>query len=716
MITWVRYAMRQKNEKNTILYIIPFLNVYPDTNNELTELQPEHKDILHGKTLCSNGIALFMQRGKDYWHNIKHQAFGSGAAKVHGNVGQKRGLEKSDPALYDYITEFFAGLEKLGEARATRSVRTMCGVSNRDEDDGKSVYLPSHMSIRNCYGRLLDELGFKIETFHDGSFTVEWIGEGDTANYPDLTTFYNIWKRDFGHIKVSPAYEDICEQCWKFSNRNKWMDNTDSVNSDADDALFVEDTFEDTGPRDDDEESDQEENGSNRDNNSANSQKSTANESAEKSASVSIDVDALVEDGNEDEKETPEQKKLRLRTESREQMILRANLHISMARAQRLLYVTLVHKARAHCLMNLPHNLRSYTFVVDYGQNMAVPTFNKEQPGCAYYFSPLNVYNLGKVNQAHVGQDGQPKNHLYAHVYDEGVGKKGENNVVSLIHKTLEGMGILKDDVIGGELNIIYDNCTGQNKNNTVLKYLVWLTEMGYFKQVNFIFLIVGHTKNAADRLFNALKKKYRKQNIYTLEELLSVLDESDTVTVMQSTPEDFCDWESYLDLFYRDYKMSGGGGLIKQNHMFSCNYQSNRVQNTLHVNIRESDLPEHAIVNHKSIKNGFFGRSNFAKNASGLRDAINARPAIMRDSLSDKLKVIECEGINIFKRVELSTKWKKIIPPEHRSNNLYELPPEHILQAVKNERSERKKFNYAIKEDKKKVQKMEPGLNNEEK
>jgi len=29
---------------------------------------------------------------------------------------------------------------------------------------------------------------------------------------------------------------------------------------------------------------------------------------------------------------------------------------------------------------------------------------------------------------------------------------------------------------------------------------------MNYFKEVNFTFLIVGHTKNAADRLFNSLK------------------------------------------------------------------------------------------------------------------------------------------------------------------------------------------------------------------
>ncbi len=94
--------------------------------------------------------------------------------------------------------------------------------------------------------------------------------------------------------------------------------------------------------------------------------------------------------------------------------------------------------------------------------------------------------------------------HMYAHLYHEGVGKKGANNVASLVLKTLTQQNLLQEDSAGGELNIIVDNCSGQNKNNTVLKLAAWLKAMGYFRQVNFIFLVVGHTKNAADLLFNS--------------------------------------------------------------------------------------------------------------------------------------------------------------------------------------------------------------------
>ena len=72
--------------------------------------------------------------------------------------------------------------------------------------------------------------------------------------------------------------------------------------------------------------------------------------------------------------------------------------------------------------------------------------------------------------------------------------------MASLIVKTLQQLNLLRDDSAGGELNIIFDNCSGQNKNNTVLRLAAWLKQMGYLKKVKFVFLIVGHIKNAADQ------------------------------------------------------------------------------------------------------------------------------------------------------------------------------------------------------------------------
>ena len=101
---------------------------------------------------------------------------------------------------------------------------------------------------------------------------------------------------------------------------------------------------------------------------------------------------------------------------------------------------------------------------------MEIPVFNEEQPGPTYYFSPVGVYNLGVVHHAHVYDNGTIGKHMYAHVYNEAVGKKGANNVASLIVKTLRQLHLLRDDSAGGELNIIFDNCSGQNKKQHRVK------------------------------------------------------------------------------------------------------------------------------------------------------------------------------------------------------------------------------------------------------
>jgi hypothetical protein len=74
---------------------------------------------------------------------------------------------------------------------------------------------------------------------------------------------------------------------------------------------------------------------------------------------------------------------------------------------------------------------------------MDLSCFNYQQPACAYYYSPFSIYNLGMVDQAHTNVGSDQVNHLYAHVFYEDVGKKGGNNVTSLIYNTLKLLNLL---------------------------------------------------------------------------------------------------------------------------------------------------------------------------------------------------------------------------------------------------------------------------------
>ena len=85
------------------------------------------------------------------------------------------------------------------------------------------------------------------------------------------------------------------------------------------------------------------------------------------------------------------------------------------------------------------------------------------------------------------------KDVLHTHLYHEGEGQKGGNNVASLIMKTLIHMGLIVDEKTPGAgandvLNIVFDNCSGQNKNNMVLRLVPYLIGLNFFSQVNFVF------------------------------------------------------------------------------------------------------------------------------------------------------------------------------------------------------------------------------------
>ena len=101
-----------------------------------------------------------------------------------------------------------------------------------------------------------------------------------------------------------------------------------------------------------------------------------------------------------------------------------------------MLYQKYIAKAIGCAKNGTAHGERTYTFVVDYGQNVELPVFNLEQPGMTYYFSPLSVYNLGVVSHAHVYKTKESREHMMSHVYHEGVARKGANNVASLLMKT----------------------------------------------------------------------------------------------------------------------------------------------------------------------------------------------------------------------------------------------------------------------------------------
>jgi hypothetical protein len=111
-----------------------------------------------------------------------------------------------------------------------------------------------------------------------------------------------------------------------------------------------------------------------------------------------------------------------------------------------------------------------------------------------------------------------------------------------------------------------------QEWHGTVLKLPVYLVEMGFFEEVQFMFLIAGHTKNPADRLFNLLKILYRSLNLFTMKQLITTVNTNEFVTAVQAEEEVYKDFFLYQQSFYKAFESN----TIKIYHIFSS-HQDNK-------------------------------------------------------------------------------------------------------------------------------------------
>ncbi len=115
------------------------------------------------------------------------------------------------------------------------------------------------------------------------------------------------------------------------------------------------------------------------------------------------------------------------------------------------------------------------------------------------------------------------------------------------------------------------------------MKLPAWLMAMEYFKEIHFIFLVVRHTKNAADCLFNLLKQDYWKQNLFTFDKLVRMLDKMLLLTIHPTVAKNFFNYSKLLDSLY--WLLTGN---IKTNHIFSC------TDNGTQIMIRQSNPNKH--------------------------------------------------------------------------------------------------------------------------
>jgi len=219
------------------------------------------------------------------------------------------------------------------------------------------------------------------------------------------------------------------------------------------------------------------------------------------------------------------------------------------------------------------------------------------------------------------------------------------------------------------------DNCSRQNKNRMVLRLAPLLVEMGLYRRVNFIFLVIGHTKNCADRLFNLLKLDYRWQNVYTVEDLMDVLGKSNYVTPIRvNVPGDILDFNNFESRIYMRLRP----GTIKRNQVFYSEMQRLGV-----LWIKETAVAE-------------TGETQLL----GIPDKDGSDQQTLINNLTDYIQVVPAPGLTPIKLVEMWKKWRKYVP-ETKRTQIYDYPGDAIMAKVASDRRQKDQQKKAAKKQK---------------
>jgi hypothetical protein len=432
-----------------------------------------------------------------------------GVALDHGLTGKDSNRANLEAQVW--MDSFLSRLEEQAAPRATRTVRYL----NKDgnyvqevrDDDIDWVDLPSHCTRRGLYNQFVAERGWKFIYDPKNRILDKVAIDGmeqnpdDPSALPSINSFKAYWDKHFPKMKIQSAAADICDECFVFANQVRYRQRlTGKEGADA-----LKDDMEDDR---------------------------IANDSVKEKESDALQAETL---------------------------ILNAAEHVNKQQKQRKLFKHVKDQARNQILKGT--SVQIHTFVADYSQNMSVPNLAGEQPGKAYYLSPLSAFVFGVVDCSN------KKTSLAAHTYLETDGKKGGNNVASMLWNEFTRKGLTAP---GGtkEINIVMDNCGGQNKNRMVLRLLFVLVNLKVCFKARMIFLVKGHTKNDCDRMFNLMKKMYRNTNCYTPKQLFEFINNSheDVELVDVMNTGGFVDWDRAQNKYMRIPES------IQKYHVFTVN------------------------------------------------------------------------------------------------------------------------------------------------
>jgi hypothetical protein len=185
---------------------------------------------------------------------------------------------------------------------------------------------------------------------------------------------------------------------------------------------------------------------------------------------------------------------------------------------------------------------------------------------------------------------------LYCHVWIDAHHKHDSNQVVTSIMKVLQDVKHRRGK-LAPVLRIQADNCGRENKNVYIFGLCATLVALGFFKEIQLSFLIVGHTHEDIDQRFSSISSALKHQDIDSLKEFLDVIRARPIHTepfVHAEHLEHIRDWSKFITPYLRTDAFVG----ISQPHHFRFYMQENKPHVQYKPYARSPKwLPEHGHV-----------------------------------------------------------------------------------------------------------------------
>jgi hypothetical protein len=366
--------------------------------------------------LCINSFLNILGVGKTRYTNLQSTRFTTGM-NTHKNSGNSNAAMTAgtQQSVVDFINH---KVKEEGEVYSTRIIRSLDGFELREEEKGV-IDLPLNTYRREMCKKYCFERGWAPKSNSKGRYPK--LGEyNKRSNYeffwqPYIGTqevfswwaFRKLWHEHCSHIKMWAPCNDTCGECTVFRNAFRYQEPRKILSE-------AEEKFHSSGNDD--------------------------NRVTGRHAAPPRPEDDLEDsDSDDDDKDAPPRKAATVDAKDlltddcigQYKSLKAPGYPVMQAKAIRA-YVQWATSAACKCRNDeVPHDQREYTIVCEYAQNLNMPHYGDEQPGEIYYFSALTINLFGIVNlRLH-------PNKLNYYAYLESKGKKGSNNVASLIMQDL---------------------------------------------------------------------------------------------------------------------------------------------------------------------------------------------------------------------------------------------------------------------------------------